>query len=1113
MRPLFRAGPLLAAAFCMVSAFASRSAVAEPGYFRFPAVHGNTLVFTAEGDLWRAGLQGGEARRLTTHEGQETQAAISPDGHMLAFVASYAGAEDAYVMPVDGGPPKRLSFDGGRVQVHGWATPREVIYSSEDLAGPTLMRVIRLVDVDTLISRELPLHDANQAAFDDRGRVLFTRFGLHVNGDHAISYRGGAMAQLWLFDTRTGNEARRIGGSESGAMHTPMWHAGRWYFVSDRSGRDNLWSMAADGGELTPLTRHANFDVRGARLGSGRIVYQLGADLRVLDLEQKENQAIGLRLLSDFDARRQRWLERPLRFLESARLSATGDRIALTVRGRLALAGPGPQRRVEIATPADSRSREAVASADGRWIYAFNDASGRSEVWRFAADGSEQARQLTDDGTTHRWQLAPSPDGRWLAHTDKTGTLFLLDLDRGLNRSIDHSEWGGDDAYRDLVWSADSQALAFVRADSRAGRDQLLLHALASGRTDVLSSDRYESFAPAFSADGRWLYFLSRRHFVASPRSPWGDRNTGPGFDRRTKVYALALQSDPRFPFAPVDELRATISSDRDDTKRKTAVGPDSAASDPAKPLPAIQWEGLASRLYEVPLAAGNFEALGLDAKRLYLLEQSGERRLLKTLAIGNESAKLKDFAEHIEHFEVSADREKLALIQREGESDPTLLVVATGDKLPDDTSLSKVRSKDWRLPIDPALEWKQMFSDAWRMHREFSFDAGMRGQDWDAVRARYEPLLARVTERAELDDLLGQMISQLGILHSQVRGADLPEDVEAPKPAMLGAVLAQTADGLRIERIFRSDPELPSERSPLARPDVDARDGDLIDSVNGRPVRHAGDLAAVLHHQAGQQVLLGLRRDGRVRRTVVVPVDASTHARMRYTDWVHGRSEVVEHAAAGRIGYLHLRAMGPNDIASFVRDFYAQVEREGLIIDVRRNRGGNIDSWIIEKLLRREWAFWQSPGRKPYWNMQQTFRGHLAVLIDPLTYSDGETFAAGVKALGIAPLIGSRTAGAGIWLADRNRLSDGGIARIAEFGQFGSDGRWLIEGHGVQPDIEVDNLPHESWNGRDRQLEAAIDLLQQRLREAPIEQPPAQMIPPPGQTGRDVDSARFPLR
>ncbi|WP_397596046.1 S41 family peptidase [Silanimonas sp.] len=1094
MRRPFAARALVAATLFAAALPAS----ATPGYYRFPAVHGETVVFTAEGDLWSGPLAGGEAQRLTTHAGQETHSALSPDGRRIAFVGQYEGPGDVYTMPIDGGLPKRLSFDGGRVEVHGWSPQGEVVYSSEDLVGPTLRRVLRLVDPATLATRELPLHDAQQAAFDDRGRVLFTRFGAHVNGDNARGYRGGAMGQLWLYDPATDAEARRLGSDSDGAMHSPMWLGGRWYFIGNADGHDNLWSMAADGSDRRQHTRHAPFDVRAARTDGTRIVYQRGADLHAYTPGNNDDRVVPVALVSDFERRRERWLERPLRFLESASLAPQGDRFAVTVRGRVALAGPGPRRRVEIAIPPEHRAREAMLSPDGRHVYAIADTDGRPEIWRFAADGSSDAKALTRDGTHHRWTLSVSPDGKQLAHTDKSGALHLLDLDSGRNTTIDRGRWGGDDPHGRIAWSPDSRALVFSRADTRAGRDQIVLYRLGDAAPTVLTSDRYVSYAPSFSADGRWLYFLSDRAFVASPSGPWGDRNTGPGFDRRSKVYALALQPGLRFPFALPDELAPA-------TEPAPAKGNGDSEAATAAP---IVIEGLAQRLFEAPVPAGNYSELLVGTDRLYLLDREGDRGVLKSFGIAAQGSSLEVLAGEVRSAQISTDRKRIGFVQRRGETDPILVVIDAGPKLPPDLTPNIVRVNDWRLPIDPPREWAQIFADAWRMHRDFSFDDRMRGLDWAAVRAQYEPLLARVTDRAELDDLLGQMIAPLGILHSQVRGSELPVDAEAAAPAMLGAALEQTAEGLRIARIYRTDAELPSERSPLAQPGVDARDGDRLVAVNGRAVRHAGELAAALHHQAGQQVLLTLERDSREIRSVVVPVDAPRNATLRYSDWVQGRIAAVEREGEGRIGYLHLRAMGPNDIASFVRDFYANVDREGLVIDVRRNRGGNIDSWIIAALLRRTWAFWQPPGQAPYWNMQQSFRGHLVVLTDALTYSDGETFAAGVKALGLGPVVGTRTSGAGIWLADRNRLSDGGFARIAEFGQFGADGRWLIEGRGVSPDVEVDNLPRESYAGRDRQLETALAMLKEKLSASPVVQPPAQRIPPPDQPGQDVAPA-----
>jgi tricorn protease len=304
-----------------------------------------------------------------------------------------------------------------------------------------------------------------------------------------------------------------------------------------------------------------------------------------------------------------------------------------------------------------------------------------------------------------------------------------------------------------------------------------------------------------------------------------------------------------------------------------------------------------------------------------------------------------------------------------------------------------------------------------------------------------------------------------------------------------LGAIVERETAGFKIAHIYQTEAELPSERGPLSAPGTDVREGDIITAINGRDTAAVADIAELLRDRAGQQVLLGLKRGGKDIKTVVTPVDAARNNALRYGDWEEIRRAKVDKLSQGRIGYVHLRAMGPQDIATFAREFYANIDRDGVIIDVRRNNGGNIDSWVIEKLLRKAWAFWQPRyGKYTYYNMQQTFRGHVAVLIDERTYSDGETFAAGVKALKLAPLIGKRTSGAGVWLSDRNPLTDRGRARVAELAQFSAEtGEWLIEGKGVSPDIEVDNLPHATFTGADAQLDAAIANIEDRIKRAPI--------------------------
>ncbi|WP_415654712.1 S41 family peptidase [Roseateles sp.] len=366
-----------------------------------------------------------------------------------------------------------------------------------------------------------------------------------------------------------------------------------------------------------------------------------------------------------------------------------------------------------------------------------------------------------------------------------------------------------------------------------------------------------------------------------------------------------------------------------------------------------------------------------------------------------------------------------------------------------------------------------------------------MHGIDWVAVRAKYEPLVDRVTDRYELAELMAQMIGEISALHSQVGPGDTRPAADVPGLAGLGGRFSRAPGGWRIDAIYAHEAELPSEAPPLAVPGLDIRVGDLITAVNGRPTADAPHLLELLRGQAGRQVLLDVQHaDGKTVQRIVTPVAQMRENQLRYNDWRVGRARAVETAGQGRIGYVHLREMGPSDIADFVREFYAASDRDGLIIDVRYNDGGNVDSWILEKLLRRAWVFWQprSPGgAPPYQNMQHAFRGHTVVLMNEDTYSDGETFSEGFKRLKLGPVVGRRSSGAGVWLSDQNRLVDNGIMRAAEEGQIDADGHFLVEGIGVTPDIEVDNPPRASFMGQDAQLDAAVAELKRRIAAEPI--------------------------
>lgn len=1101
------------------AATASAANTAGSAYLRFPALRGDTLVFTSEGDLWRSSAHGGAATRLTTHAAEESRSAISHDGKWLAFSAAYEGPFEAYVMPLSGGVPKRISFEGSNAFVLGFTPQGDVLYSAQNQRGPNAQRVISVVNPVTLARRVLPLAEATEASLDDTGQILyFTRLGLAMSNDNAKKYRGGLAAQIWRFDLKKDSEATRLSQNHKGSDKQPMWWQGRVYFISDRDGSDNLWSMNPDGGDLRQLTRHKEWDVRNAAIDNGRIVYQLGADLHGFDLAKATDETLNISLASDYDQQRTRLFKKAMNFVTNTSFSSTGERVVVTARGHLALAGVGALRRVEIDLPKGSRARDAELSPDGKWVYAICDASGENEVWRFPADGGPGGKALTQ-GQVHRTGLALSPDGKKLAHTSKTGDLWLLDLASGKNEKIDHAPLSPE--YTNLSWSPDSRLLALAREESSWDRSQIGIIDVASHKLHWLSTDKYHAHAPAFSPDGKWLYFISDRQFQTNNAAPWGDRTMGPHFDKRSKLFAYALAPE-RFPFLAKTELDAAAAPAAPAAAAKAAEGNDKPAAKPAQP---VQWEGLQQRLYEVPLAAGNYQALQHDGKRLYFMEQDGGKFNLKTLPVDDSGSQPELFAADVREFALSGNGKKVYYQKAGRDGAGEMFIVDAGAKAPPDVSKQAVSIANWQFTVNPQDEWRQMFNDAWRMHRDYLFDPKMRGVDWVAMKAKYSALLPRVHDKRELNDLLAMMTGELSTLHSQIAPGELRVAEDGSVPAFLGATFDKQADGFRISHIYRSEDELPGERGPLAQAGLDIREGDVITAINGKPTAGVNDLAELLINQAGQQVLIKVKRpqtakaagskaqaektDGgkhavdqhpQEKQWIVNPVAADRQARLRYTDWEQGLRERVDEVGKGKIGYLHLRAMTPPDMNAFVRDFYANIDRDGLIIDVRRNNGGNIESWVIEKLLRRVWMIWQSRDGAISTNMQKTFRGHLAVLADELTYSDGETFTAGIKALKLGPVIGKRTAGAGVWLSDGNVLIDKGRARAAELAQFSVPGaEWLVEGTGVAPDIEVDNLPHATYVGKDAQLETALKVLAEKLKTHPVTPLKGGVIDPVG--------------
>jgi tricorn protease len=1104
------AGSLLALLFA-VPLNADNASSTRPGYYRFPAIYGDTIIFTAEGDLWSVSSKGGLARRLTSNPGQESHATISPDGTTVAFSATYEGPRDIYTMPVDGGLPQRRTWDATAVPV-GWTPDGRVLYGT---ARYSTLPNVQLVAVDAKGNREiLPLSQAAQGVFTPDGKTLFfTR--LTWQGSSTKRYKGGSVENIWRYEPNS--EAVLLTGDYDGTSRNPMFWNGRVYFLSDRDGTMNVFSMDRQGRDVQQHTHHKAFDVQTASLSEGRIVYQCGADLWLLDLNSKQDAIIPITLVSDFDQLRDHWVKKPMDYLTMAHIAPDGSAAVFTARGEVfTLPAAASGRIVKVVGNSGTRYREARYASDGKSIIALSTETGETEFWKYPANGLGKPEQLTNDAKVLRWDGIASPDGHWLAHRDKDQQLWVFDLKTKTNKKIAQSLNGDFD---DLSWSPDSQWLAYVEtADNTFSQIKVLN--INSGAIQALTSDRYDSGDPSWSSDGKWMYFLSNRALRTVVPAPWGPRQPDPFFDRSMKVYELALTPGLRSPFAPVDELhpdkpKADEEKPKAEEKKEPAKS-DKKASDDKKsdekkpeekkdekkaeekkpPVVNIDFTDITTRLNEVPVPPGNYSDLQLTEKRLCWLDRTTEaqpKRNLQCVDIANKGEAPETIWGDVKGYEISQDRKKLLIAKGDD------FYILDSDLKPSTVNDSKVIGKAkidmgrWSILTNPRAEFHEMFVDAWRLERDYFYDRSMHGVDWPSVRDRYFPLVDRVADREELNNVIEQMVGELSALHIFVVGGDQRRATDQVDIASLGAILRrdEKAGGDVVEHIFLHDPDLPNLAPPLARPDSLVKEGETILTIDGEDVLGAADERALLRGKAGHKVLLQVKDStGKTREVLVTPVTEREEATLRYVDWEYSRRLKVDADSHSHIGYVHLRAMGPNDIDQWVRDFYPVFDRQGLVIDVRHNGGGNIDSWILAKLLRRAWFYWQPRIGHPFANMQYAFRGHVVVLCDQDTGSDGEAFTEGIRQLGIGKIIGVRTWGGEIWLSFNNFLTDRGIASAAELGVYGPDGKWLIEGHGVDPDMVVDNLPHATFAGGDAQLDAAVKYLQEEIRKDPRPMP-----------------------
>jgi tricorn protease len=1056
----------------------------QKGYYRYPAIHGQWIVFTAEGDLWKYDLASSHTSRLTTHHGMESEPLFSPDGKQIVFTGQLEGSPELYTIASTGGIPKRLTYiNSWEVKAISWLPDGKILYTARNESALEDNQLFKL-DPNTLAYETIPLAQAADGAYDTKGTLYFTR--LAFQGSHTKRYKGGTAQNIWRFSGNAPSTC--ITCDYTGTSREAMFYKDRIYFASDRDGTMNIWSMNLDSKDLKQHTFSSGWDLMSPSIHDSKIVYQKGADIGLYDIEKNEDRILDISIQSDFDQRSPHWIKTPADKISYWEVSPGGKFIALISRGRLFVSPANGSRWVEITHKSGVRYK-MVAFLDEKNVVYLSDESGEYEIWKALADGSGTPQQLTRNAKVLITNLYVAPNGKHIAYTDKDLKLFLYSVADGTTKLIEQNLSGGAAG---VTWAKEDYFTYEVPADNDNG--MLRSYHIPTAKQETITTTRSNNYNAQYTSDNEWLYFVTERNLVSTVGSPWGLRQPEPYYDKTAKIFAMALKEDLVYPFMQPDGW--TEDKKEEEPKSEDKGAKPKKQEEKKVPAVVVDWKAASSRLYEVPIQGKNILRMRLAEKHIYWTEiEAGQwnKQKLFALKIGYDK-KIEPtlIADDITGYDLSPDKKKVVIEKN------NTLYVANADGVKADLEKTKLDLSNWVFQFDPVDDWRQMFNDAWRMERDYFYDPKLHGVDWVSIKNRYESLLPRITDRYELDNLIAQMVSELSALHIFVYGGEKRQPpVEIPI-ASLGAKLQRNVSGVgyTIAHIFKGDPDYPESLSPLMKPHLKIKEGDVLLKINDQSVNEPASLSLALSGKANVWVKLTLRNVNNVEYTQLVkPIAEWEESNLRYTEWVYTRRQEVEQKTSAQVGYIHLRAMTQPDMDDFVKQFYPVFNRGGLILDVRHNGGGNIDSWILEKLMRKAWFYWQPRIGNPYWNMQYAFRGHIVVLCDEATGSDGEAVTEGIRRLNLGTIIGTRTWGGEVWLTSRNRLVDGGIATAAEFGVY-ADGQWLIEGHGVEPDIVVDNEPYTTYQGKDTQLEAAIKFLQEKLVKEPLPVPKAPAYP-----------------
>ena len=1073
----------IAAAICLAGGPALQAAEnTEARLLRFPATNGRDVVFTYAGDLFTAPLAGGEARRLTSHIGYEMFAHYSPDGQMIAFTGEYDGNREVYVIPARGGEPVRLTYTstngrddlGDRMGpnniVMGW-TPdgQRIVYRNR--TGEGFPGKLWTVSVNGGMPEEIPLPEGGFCSYSTDGKKLAYNRVMREFRTWKY-YRGGMADEIWVYD---GQKVEPITHSDAQDIF-PMWVGDEIYFASDRDMTMNIFVYNTKTKATSKVTDFQDYDVKFPSTDGHLVVFEKGGYLYKLDPATKAFEQIHISLASDLVyARAERMNVGKMR-RNSFSLSPDGSRMAVTARGELFDVPVGKGITRNITKTPGSNERSADWSPDGKYVAFIGDGTGETEVYLYDAVEGGEPVQLTFDNDTYIRDLQWSPDSKHILYTDRKNRIVEVDPDAKTSRVVLECP---EQEFRGVVYSPDSKWIAYTRPASNQ-MSVVYVYNLASGTEYPVTQKWYNSSSPAFSTDGKYLLFNSDRDF--SPiysRIEWNYAYGDMG-----GAYMTMLAAGTPSPLLPTDS--ESVAPSKPESEEAPAEKPASksrkAAAKASNPAPSVEVkidpEGLLDRTIKLPIDGAR--SYFCDGKKVWFSGRGG------TKVFDFETGKTENCADGM-------------IMYRAG--DKKAISTAGGKWTAVNFPSAKVGGGEvidvdnMYTTVDYSQEWPQIFDEVWRAFRDGYYLENMHGRDWKAIKEKYSELLPYVKTRLDLNYVIGEMISELASGHAYVSPGDYPKP-ERIQMGLLGAKMSKADGGFfRIDHIYEGAVYRPELRSPLTEPGMDIAEGDYITAIDGQSLKGVDNIYKLLVGKAGALVELTVNKSASEggRKVVVKPI--ADEYPLEHYEWVMKNMRTVEEKSGGKVGYIYIPDMGPEGLNEFARWYYPQLDKEALIIDDRENGGGNISPMIIERLLRKTYRMTMSRGSSMNGTTPEgTHDGPKVLLINKYSASDGDLFPWSFKANNLGTVIGTRTWGGIVGISGSLPYMDGTDVRVPFFTNYDAKtGEWIVENHGVDPDILLDNDPIKEYAGEDEQLEKAIEVALEQLKDyKPLPSTPA---------------------